>query len=250
MSRRDIILVAALLNAGILSVLFMMAVKVDDSQIETQPGINQMAVVTPKDFESSQHVETLEIAVLSTPSTTTDEWDKVLKDYAASVSPQTIVHEEEAAEELEKENEKFEPIKVVENKPAATVSPAASKSEFVEVKVKRGDALEKIARSNGTTIEAIKKHNNLTSDKLSVGQTLKIPTKSSTVELPKQEQPKVAEKKLVASADVEYYTIKSGDNPWKIAKQFRVKFEDLLRLNSLDEEKARNLKVGDKIRVK
>lgn len=249
MTRRDIILVAALLNAGILSVLFMMAVKVDDSQMETQPGFNQMATATPKDFQAPEPIETLEIAALSTPSTTTDEWDKVLKDYAASVSPQTIVHEEEAAEELEKETEKFQPVKIVENKPVS-VSPATSKSEFVEVKVKRGDALEKIARSNGTTIEAIKKYNNLTSDKLSVGQTLKIPAKIISAELPKKEQPKATENKAIASADVEYYTIKSGDNPWKIAKQFRVKFEDLLRLNSLDEEKARNLKVGDKIRVK
>jgi len=250
MSRRDIILVAALLNAGILSVLFMMAVKVEDSQMETQPGFNQMATVAPKDFQTPERGETLEIAALSTPSTTTDEWDKVLKDYAASVSPQTIVHEEEAAEELEKENEKLEATKVEESKVVSTQPSTAPKSSgFVEVKVKRGDALEKIARSNGTTIEAIKKYNNLANDKLSIGQTLKIPTKSISAELPKKEQAK-AESKAIASADIEYYTIKSGDNPWKIAKQFRVKFDDLLKLNNLDEEKARNLKVGDKIRVK
>ena len=47
-----------------------------------------------------------------------------------------------------------------------------------------------------------------------------------------------------------YHTIKNGDNPWKIAKQFRIKVEDLLRLNDLDEAKARNLKVGEKIRIR
>lgn len=250
MSRRDIILIAALLNAGILSVLFMMAVKVDDSQVSTQPGFNQIATATPKESDTLEPVESLEIAALSPSSQATDEWDKVLKDYAASVSPQTIVHEEETAEEMEKEGAGLDPIKMVENKPELNPTQTPAKNGFIEVKVKRGDALEKIARSNGTTIEAIKKYNNLTNDKLSVGQTLKIPTKNSLTEPSKKETPKTVETKVIASADVEYYTIKSGDNPWKIAKQFRVKFEDLLKLNNLDEEKARNLKVGDKIRVK
>ena len=44
--------------------------------------------------------------------------------------------------------------------------------------------------------------------------------------------------------------MKKGDNPWKIAKQFNVRFEDLLKMNNLDEERARNMKIGDKIRVK
>lgn len=48
----------------------------------------------------------------------------------------------------------------------------------------------------------------------------------------------------------QYYTLKSGDNPWKVAKQFRVGFGELLKLNHLDEAKARNLKPGDVLRVK
>jgi LysM repeat protein len=48
----------------------------------------------------------------------------------------------------------------------------------------------------------------------------------------------------------EYYVIKSGDNPWTIARKFHIKFEDLLRLNNLDEEKAKNLKIGQKLRIR
>jgi|GEM_PF-1886428 len=47
-----------------------------------------------------------------------------------------------------------------------------------------------------------------------------------------------------------YYVMKSGDSPWKIAKQLGINYEEILRLNQLDEEKARKLKVGDRIRVK
>lgn len=42
-------------------------------------------------------------------------------------------------------------------------------------KVKERDTLEKIAKAHGTTIQAIKEINNLSSDKIVVGKTLKIP---------------------------------------------------------------------------
>lgn len=42
-------------------------------------------------------------------------------------------------------------------------------------KVKSGDTLEKIARSQGSTITAIKEANSMSSDKIVVGKTLKIP---------------------------------------------------------------------------
>jgi LysM repeat protein len=48
----------------------------------------------------------------------------------------------------------------------------------------------------------------------------------------------------------EWYTMKSGDNPWKVAKTQKIKFDDLLKLNGLNEERARNLKPGDQIRIR
>lgn len=47
-----------------------------------------------------------------------------------------------------------------------------------------------------------------------------------------------------------FYTVKPGDNPWKIAKKFHLSFEKLLQLNHLDEAKARNLKVGQQLKIK
>ena len=48
----------------------------------------------------------------------------------------------------------------------------------------------------------------------------------------------------------EWYVMKSGDNPWKVAKNNKIKFDDLLKLNGLNEERARNLKPGDRIRIR
>lgn len=59
----------------------------------------------------------------------------------------------------------------VKDSSAADVNLSSDKS----YKVKPGDSLEKIARNNGTTLRALREANNLTNDRIIVGQTLKLP---------------------------------------------------------------------------
>lgn len=51
----------------------------------------------------------------------------------------------------------------------------ASASSEKSHRIKAGDSLEKIARANGTSVKAIKELNNLTSDRIIVGQTIQLP---------------------------------------------------------------------------
>ena len=53
--------------------------------------------------------------------------------------------------------------------------PSSNASENVVYTVKKGDSLYSIAREYGTTVDAIKKLNNITSNTLSIGQTLLLP---------------------------------------------------------------------------
>lgn len=78
--------------------------------------------------------------------------------------------------------------------------------------VQRGDSLYKIAQKYNTTVNDIIKLNNLTTQNLTVGQKLLIP---STVEV----------------EDV--YIVKSGDTLYKIAKRYNTSTEDLMKLNNL-----------------
>jgi LysM repeat protein len=55
----------------------------------------------------------------------------------------------------------------------AMKNPASTSGVY---KVKPGDSLEKIAKSHQTSVDAIKKANNLTHNKILVGQELKIPS--------------------------------------------------------------------------
>jgi LysM repeat protein len=60
----------------------------------------------------------------------------------------------------------------------APVETATAAGEQI-YKVKSGDTLTKIASQSGTTIKALRALNNLKTDRLSVGQKLKIPAKAS-----------------------------------------------------------------------
>ena len=77
--------------------------------------------------------------------------------------------------------------------------------------VKKGDSLYSIASKFNTTVSEIKSLNNLTSNNLSIGKILKIPTKSSSTT----------------------YTVKSGDNLYKIANKFNTTVNSIKTKNNL-----------------
>lgn len=251
MNRRDTIIIAVLLNASLLAILFVMAINNDDSNGSESSHI--IVDVTEKTLPTQSH----DIIAQSTPheylpktQSSGDEIDNALKQFTEN--PQLILVDEEG-EPSDKEPLQLPPA-ITTTPPQNPEPPPSTKNpQIVEVTVKKGDALERIARANNTTVEAIKKVNHMTSNKLNVGQVLKVPvgTKKSTASI---STPKTSlsssDTQEVSANETEFYVIKSGDNPWKIAKQFHVKFDDLLKMNELDEEKARNMKVGDKIRVK
>jgi membrane-bound lytic murein transglycosylase D len=79
--------------------------------------------------------------------------------------------------------------------------------------VKKGDSLYIIAKAFNTTVQGIKKQNNLQSNMLRVGQKLVIQAGTPTGAIP--------------------YIVKSGDTPYKIAKKYGMNLSALLALNGL-----------------
>lgn len=226
MTRKDIIVVAVLANIGILAVLFMLAVRLEDAKVHDSSEIAFVISPTP-----STEVSTIEIDV-NKDDEDVDDSDTFIDEAIPMVSAVDQEPEEETFQFAE-----VEPVKPVVTAPANTV----------DVTVKKGDVLEKIARANGTTVDAILKANNLKSDKLKVGQVLHVPVNTRK---PAAKPLAVADAPTTTASQPQYYTVKSGDNPWKIAKQFHLKVDELLKLNNLNEESARNMKIGDQIRVK
>ena len=72
------------------------------------------------------------------------------------------------------------PAPVVQDMPLPAVPPSAAPAapaaqEMIRYTVKAGDNLTKIARNHGTTVKALRTANNLKTDRILVGQKLKVP---------------------------------------------------------------------------
>ncbi len=85
-------------------------------------------------------------------------------------------------------------------------------SDSIVYTVRPGDSLWAIAQRYGTTVDAIRQLNNLTSDMLSIGQVLKIPS---------------------SGASSFTYTVRPGDSLWAIAQRYGTTVDAIRRLNGL-----------------
>lgn len=101
--------------------------------------------------------------------------------------------------------------------------------------VKNGDSLYSIANIYGTTVEEIKKLNDLESKNLSIGQTLKIPEAAS-----------LADKILPNYIN---YTVKKNDSLYTIAQRYGIDVNTIVVDNALNSD---DLSIGQvlKIRIK
>lgn len=96
--------------------------------------------------------------------------------------------------------------------------------------VKAGDTLWTIAKNNGLTVEELKTLNNLTSNSLTIGQTLKV---SSTTTPPQPTTP-----------ETNYYIVQKGDSLYAIANKYGTTVNKLKELNNLT---SNNLSIGQKL---
>jgi peptidoglycan endopeptidase LytF len=257
MSRRDTIIIAVLVNAGLLIILFASALKTDQSEPEfaSQPS----PTLTPPTELSLQK----EGAIAGS-----DEFDQALGQMnkaapgavaATSAQPTPLAQSSLPAPALDPSAAPVnfaddlkafgQPEGVSAGSSAAVASaekPQEASSGFTEIKVKKGDVLDKIARRNHTTVDEIMKLNGLTSSRLKIGQPLRIPSKQSGV----AKAPAAKSQGASAEGGSKFYTVKNGDNPWTIAVKNHMKVDELLKLNNMNEEKARHLKPGDQLRIR
>ncbi len=106
--------------------------------------------------------------------------------------------------------------------PTKSTIPPTNEMDVVYT-VKPGDSLYRIALANNITVDQLRKYNNLTSDMLSVGQKLRIPSATQTV-----------------------YVVKAGDSLWSIANRYGTTIDALRRKNNLTTD---TLSVGQRLYI-
>ncbi len=104
--------------------------------------------------------------------------------------------------------------------------PSGQSAQYIEYTVRPGDTLWLLANRYGTTVDAIRRMNGLTSDNLSVGQVLRIPSGQS--------------------AQYIEYTVRPGDTLWLLANRYGTTVDAIRRLNALSSDA---LQVGQKLRI-
>ncbi|MDR2778724.1 MAG: LysM peptidoglycan-binding domain-containing protein [Puniceicoccales bacterium] len=131
-------------------------------------------------------------------------------------------------------------LKIENNKiPPRKLSEASVKTSVYTVQA--GDSLSKIAHMYGITIKSLKETNNLSSDKLVIGQKLAIPESKAT---PKDLNANLAKSQRVLDNGGKY-VVKPGDNLTLISKHFGVKQSVLQEANNIDN--PNKLRVGQKL---
>jgi LysM repeat protein len=112
--------------------------------------------------------------------------------------------------------------------PAPAATPAADQPDSGSYIVKDGDTLGSIALQFGCTADDLKQLNNLTSDNITAGQTLKVNQQAAVVTAPVAAAPVVAPQPTVTN-----YVVKGGDTLRRIATQFDTTVNSIKQLNGL-----------------
>lgn len=113
-------------------------------------------------------------------------------------------------------------VKSIANYAGVSYSPANMEGYYI---VKKGDSLWSIASKNNTTVDNIKKLNNLSSTNLSVGQVLKLSYDTENEDI----------------KESNIYTVKKGDSLWLIANKYGTTVDELKNANNL---KGNTLSIG------
>lgn len=222
MNRKEIIVFSVFVNSFLLVTLFMFALRPTLKGEVALDAVTPVAAAPEKVIEKKPEI---------------DQVDQILKEYIAK---KTTPEKKEQQGSLS--NELVASSRHVATK-AAKAAPKKQESKVIEVIVRQGDMLEKIARRHRTTVREIMKLNDMSSTTLRIGQILLV-QENTRKKVPMNKNVKATRPKE------QYYTVKNGDNPWKIAIKNHIKVTDLIRLNGLTEAKAKRLKPGDKLKIR
>lgn len=126
------------------------------------------------------------------------------------------------------------PDKADELKAGVSELPPAARVVWQEIRVQRGNTLSGLARRHNTTVAALKEHNQLNGDGLSIGQVLRLPAADGRNEDPayaaRYKELARLQQRLLPEARF-HHRVSPGESLWVIARRYNVRVEDIRRWN-------------------
>lgn len=116
-----------------------------------------------------------------------------------------------------------------------------TKPNYISYTVKKGDTLYSIAKEYGTSVDEIKKDNNLIGNNLTIGSNLMILDNNKVTEFEE-----CYGEDFTTNIDYDMYIVKKGDSLYSIAKKFNTTVSDIKNLNMLSND---NLSIGEELKI-
>lgn len=112
--------------------------------------------------------------------------------------------------------------------PAAGAQPASSATTYV---VRAGDTLYRISRETGVSVGDLQRLNGLTSDRIEVGQTLRLTALAALPARPNSDSDAAVARMLAAARTT--HVVRQGETLFSIASRYGTTVEELRRLNGI-----------------
>jgi len=116
-------------------------------------------------------------------------------------------------------------------------------------KIKPGDSLNRIAKQNSISVNALKKANQLSNSRIRAGKYLVIPVagKNSSYYNPEVNQQR---DKIIAKINSQkrfIYKVRAGDSLWTISRRYRLPYKKLARVNGISP--LATLSIGQRLKI-
>lgn len=112
--------------------------------------------------------------------------------------------------------------------------------------VKPGETISQIAETYKVKIADIKSWNNLNSDKIIAGSTLKVYSDAGIYDLPLKTTVAETKKNENVRSNLQFHTVQRGESLYSISKKYNIPVAKLKQLNEMRDNK---IVIGQKLRL-
>ncbi len=199
----------------------------------TDKQYNKLSGIETDEISGDPDVEKIEKEIEKKDSEKTDNtnpWKKASDNSTTTKKKETTTKDKTT--NTDKTNTTKDKTNTTKDK-TTTKKKTETDSKATVYEVKEGDSLGKLASDYGVSVADLKEWNNLESDKIMIGQKLKLSAPESKKEEKKKDEKKKEEKKTTKATK---HTVEEGENLSSIGDKYSISVSNLKEWNDLEDD--------------